>query len=140
VRRLVEAWRVGTMNMQSETLALRRLARALTADEAAAADLVQDTWVAALRHPPDEDRPVRPWLSTVLRNRHGSLLRSRSREQARLEAAMPAEVSPSALQLQVTRQLVEEIAELSERDRDLIVLRYWEGLSTVECAAWRCAV
>src|SRR5690606_23864875 len=57
------------MDIQSETLALRRLARALTADDATADDLVQDTWVAALRNPPGEDRPVRPWLSTVMRNR-----------------------------------------------------------------------
>ena len=47
---------------------LRRLARSLVGDGAAADDLVQETWVAALRRPPAEDRPVRPWLRRVLEN------------------------------------------------------------------------
>ena len=46
---------------------LTRLARRLVADSATADDLVQETWVAALRRPPDPDRPARPWLSSVVR-------------------------------------------------------------------------
>ncbi|MEW6073256.1 MAG: sigma factor [Planctomycetota bacterium] len=41
---------------------LRRLARRLVADEARADDLVQDTWLAALRRPPGEERNLRGWL------------------------------------------------------------------------------
>ena len=45
---------------------LRRLARSLVHE--GADDLVQDTWVAALRRPPDGERSVRPWLRAVLTN------------------------------------------------------------------------
>jgi hypothetical protein len=47
---------------------LTRLARSLTGDSAEAADAVQETFVAALRSPPDPERPVRPWLRRVLTN------------------------------------------------------------------------
>ncbi len=46
---------------------LRRLARSLVGSDAAD-DAVQETMVAALRNPPSLDRPVRPWLATVLQN------------------------------------------------------------------------
>ena len=44
------------------------LARSLVHDPAAAEDLVQETWLAALRRPPMNDRPLRPWLGRVVRN------------------------------------------------------------------------
>src|SRR5262245_58257829 len=40
---------------------MRRLARALLGDPHDADDIVQDTWLAALRHPPEGGRAVRPW-------------------------------------------------------------------------------
>jgi DNA-directed RNA polymerase specialized sigma24 family protein len=55
---------------------LQAFATWLAQDEDAADDLVQDTMVAAWRQPPpDEQRGVRPWLASVLRNR----LRMRAR-------------------------------------------------------------
>ncbi|MBK8979731.1 MAG: hypothetical protein IPM29_27860 [Planctomycetes bacterium] len=47
---------------------MRELARHLLADPAAAEEVVQEAWVAALRHPPSPDRPLEPWLSRVVRN------------------------------------------------------------------------
>ena len=46
---------------------LRRLAVHLV-QENDAEDLVQDTLAAAIHAAPDTDRPIRPWLGTVLRN------------------------------------------------------------------------
>ena len=46
---------------------LRDLARKLVGG-AAADDAVQDTYVAALRSPPDPALPAKPWLARVLRN------------------------------------------------------------------------
>ncbi len=37
-------------------------------------------------------------------------------------------------QLELTRQLLEYIVALPEDDRELIVLRYWEGLTAADCA------
>ena len=45
---------------------VRRLALALVRDPAEADDLVQDTWLAAVRHAPE--RAPRSWLERVLRN------------------------------------------------------------------------
>ena len=45
----------------------RRLAASLARGHDAE-DLVQDTWVAALRSPPDPGSPAKPWLKSVLRN------------------------------------------------------------------------
>ena len=56
---------------------LTELARHLVGDEHEAADLIQDTWVAALAQPPQNDAAGRSWLRTVLQNavrfRHRSL-------------------------------------------------------------------
>ena len=51
----------------SDATWLRRLAQSL-AGEADADDLVQETWIAALRRRPDASRSLRPWLFKVMRD------------------------------------------------------------------------
>ena len=46
---------------------LNRLARQLVNATAAADDIAQETWVAAVRTPPERGRPLRPWLGEVVR-------------------------------------------------------------------------
>ncbi len=71
---------------------LRALARSLVHGDADADDLLQDTAVAALEHPPAADhRPVGAWLSAVLRNRWRMDRRSAMRRQARDHAVALAE-------------------------------------------------
>ena len=48
---------------------MRRFARTLTRDPEVAADLVQETMLAALHTRPSLARPLRSWLARVLRNR-----------------------------------------------------------------------
>src|SRR5438105_7276274 len=62
---------------------LRRLATTLVRGSDDAEDLVQETWLAALRSPPSDDRPVRGWLTEVIRNAHRMRARSRARRWAR---------------------------------------------------------
>src|SRR5262249_58694164 len=82
---------------------LRRLALSLVGPAGGADDLVQDTWLAALRRPPARPGPLRPWLAEVLRNlvrmrRRASAVRAEHRgEGERLEAARPGPPSPPAL-------------------------------------------
>ena len=59
----------GVSDAIAELEGLRALARALAHPSADADDLLQDAAVAALEHPPDVDRPVKPWLATVILNR-----------------------------------------------------------------------
>ncbi|MBV1858579.1 MAG: RNA polymerase sigma factor, partial [Nannocystaceae bacterium] len=122
------------MNIEAQSRALRQLAAQLIRDEAKADDLVQDTWVDALQHPPSGGRPAGPWLRTVLRNRRVSNLRAQAR-RTRREQARQAPVHPaSAEQIQLGRELLEHLAALPEADRDLLTLRYWEALTLNECA------
>ncbi len=119
---------------------LRRLAASLVGDRAQADDLVQDTWVAALRRPPDLDRPARPWLARVVRNAARFRWRGETnralREQA--VAAQGEHVAPSSDELlarhELQQQLARLVGELAEPFRAAILLRYAEGLGPSEIA------
>ena len=47
---------------------VQSLARSLVSDIHQAADVEQQTWLAALEHPPDRRKPIRLWLSRVAIN------------------------------------------------------------------------
>jgi len=119
---------------------LRSLALRLVGDADLADDVVQDTWISALRSPPRVDASARPWLATVLRN----LVRQRSREQrSRAEreraAARPEAVAPesdSVARAQSMRRLLDELLRLDEPYRTTLLLRFQEGLD-VETVARR---
>ena len=118
---------------------LRGLARTLVADAQAADDLVQDTWVAALREPPRGE--PRPWLGRVLRNAARARFRGEGRRVRRERAAAHYEVLPSADELaarmELQRTLVDVVLGLDEPYRSTIVLRFYEGLSAAEIARRR---
>lgn len=119
---------------------LRKLARSLVADPALADDVVQDTWVAALRRPPDAGRPLRPWLRTVLTNVVRFRWRGEANRAAREDAAGAlAEVdAPSTDELlerhETQRLLARLVTELEEPYRAAILLRHAEGLAPSEIA------
>ncbi len=117
---------------------IRRLAIGLAGDAALADDLVQDTWLAALRRPPSADRPLTPWLAAVLRNAARQAFRSGARRSARqAEARARAPVAgPEELaeRLDVERRLTDELARLDEPFRSTLMLRYYEGLEPSEIA------
>ncbi len=118
---------------------LERLARRLTGDPAEADDLVQDTYAAALRSPPDTDRPIRPWLRRVAIN----LVRMRHRVQVRrvaTESVVETQAEPvrDPEQLleraRLERRLAELVLELDEPFRTTVLLRYREGLRAEQIA------
>ncbi len=117
---------------------LTRLARALAGRDEAD-DLVQDAYVAALRHPPDADRPARPWFAQVLRNlvrmRHRGESRRRERETAWQDddraVPTPDQLLDRAL---AHRALAEQVVLLDEPYRRTVLLRFVEGLETARIA------
>jgi RNA polymerase sigma-70 factor (ECF subfamily) len=121
---------------------LRRLALHVVrgADGAEADDVLQETWVAALRSPPRRDRPAEPWLAEVLRNFARRALRAgraRRLRHERAEGPAPAvEVTPERLleRAEAQRQVVELVLALDEPFRSTVLLRYFEGLSAAEIA------
>ena len=119
---------------------LRRLATGLVRGDADADDLVQETWLAALRSPPRDDGPAHRWLGEVLRNAWRMRARADGR-RARREAELgsfeePAAPSPEALlaRLEMQRRLATLVAELAEPFRSTLLLRYFEGLSAADIA------
>jgi len=115
---------------------LARLARRLVADAAAADDLVQDTWVAALCRPPDAERPARPWLSSVIRR----LAALRARRQGvcsghRPDPGDPAPPADEALaRVEQERALAGHVLALEEPYRSAVLLRYYRGMSAAQIA------
>jgi RNA polymerase sigma-70 factor (ECF subfamily) len=115
---------------------LRRLARSLVKDPAAADDLVQDAYVLAAEQPPGGDRPLRPWLVRVLVNLTRTRRRSAARRSARehaVAALAGAPATPAELvgRVELHRLLAGLVLELSPAARDVVLLHYFEGLSLV---------
>src|SRR5436305_12539391 len=90
---------------------LRRLATHLVGRQDAG-DLLQQTWLAALRSPPDRDRPVRPWLATVLRNFAARGRRDEGSRRARERAVPPAPGPATPATLLEAARLQRLLAEL----------------------------
>lgn len=111
---------------------VRFLARSLVADEHRAADIAQETWLAALEHPPATADSLKSWLSKVLRNFRRKLLRSEMRQLKRECAAAKPDRSPSTEEVvarEETRQrVVRAVLDLDEPYRSVILLRYYENL------------
>jgi RNA polymerase sigma-70 factor (ECF subfamily) len=123
-------------HLVTETAWLRRLARSLVKDDALADDLVQDTFVTAAEKAPRDGRPLRPWLFRVLVNRVRMAARSGARRSAREsrlgELALPP-VGPDELvtQVETQRMLADLVLALPPAQRDVLLLHYYEGLSSI---------
>ncbi len=117
---------------------LRALAASLVSDPATADDLVQETWLAALRSPPSADRPLRPWLRTVLENFLRMRRRGAGAREARERVRAASESHAGDLELvervEEQRYLAREVLQLEEPLRSALVLRYYEGLSSAQIA------
>jgi RNA polymerase sigma-70 factor (ECF subfamily) len=119
---------------------LRRFARALLRDAAAADDLVQDCLVRALAaHPrfPAADK-VRPWLFAILRNLHRDRLRRRSRQPGfdSIDDIADDELGEAPRQLDVATatSAIDALADLPVEQREVLVLVAVEGCSYREAA------
>ncbi|MHC4492514.1 MAG: RNA polymerase sigma factor, partial [Planctomycetota bacterium] len=116
---------------------VRRLAGRLLADDALADDLAQDALVVALERPPRRTDNVRGWLRRVVSSLAWKWTRTQSRRRRRERAAARPEAVLAAdpvARLEIEGQLVEAVLELAEPYRSAIVLRFLDGMATVEIA------
>ncbi len=117
---------------------LRQLARSLVHE--GADDLVQDTWVAALRQPPHGERGLRPWLRAVIANAARMRWRGDAHRAAReqVAASLDDRDVPSAEHLlerhELQQLLARLVGELDEPFRSTILLRFTEGLTPTQIA------
>jgi RNA polymerase sigma-70 factor, ECF subfamily len=115
-------------------LALRRLG-----DRGRAEDAVQETftsvWRSAATYRPERG-PGAPWIYAVARN----AIADRARARTELPADIPDEPSADAgppdraEQSWVAWRVHRALEELPEREREVIALAYWSGLSQSEVA------
>jgi RNA polymerase sigma-70 factor (ECF subfamily) len=116
---------------------LTRLARALVGD-AAAGDVVQDTYEAALAKPAKPRGPVRPWLGGVARNMARMAARGRMRRERREQAVPVHDDVPSPEELLARAQIQQKVGrlviELPEPLRSTLLLRFFEGMTAAEIA------
>jgi RNA polymerase sigma-70 factor (ECF subfamily) len=117
---------------------IRSLARSLVADRHRADDLVQQTFVAALEHPPEPSTPIKSWLGAVVRNfarqDHRADRRRVDRESASARPEATASAHETVEAVQVQRALFEAVLALDEPYRSSILQRYYEGLPPREIA------
>jgi RNA polymerase sigma factor (sigma-70 family) len=117
---------------------LRSLAGTLVG-ASSADDLVQEAYLAAMRSPPDPERPARPWLAKVLRNAARMRFRGDSRRAEREVAIVdslskPESPADSAERIELQRMLFELVLALPEPYRATVVGLYFDGLKAVELA------
>jgi RNA polymerase sigma-70 factor (ECF subfamily) len=111
---------------------VRALAKSLLFDDSQVDDVVQETWMEALRRGIPAGAGARNWLSRVVRSRALNALRGRRRRQHRESAAARPEALPSAADIlsrnEQRQRVVAAVAALAEPYRSAILLRYFEGL------------
>lgn len=111
-----------------------RLAYLLTGDLALAEDLTQEAFLGFYRHADHVDSP-RAYLRATLVNLAG---RTRRRERRRVEVHRI--VAERASLSETSNELFDVVSKLPVKQRAVIVLRYYEGLSEAEIAtALECA-
>jgi RNA polymerase sigma factor (sigma-70 family) len=103
-------------------------------------DVVQEAFVKAYRALPRyrADAPFRPWLLRIVANETKNTVRSRKRRErlARraLEMRPPDEPVLHAIEEERRRALLAAVRALGSKDRDVVVCRYFLGLSEAETA------
>lgn len=112
---------------------VRRLARKLTRDESAAEDLTQEAMLASLsaRHP--LRGALQPWLARVTANLARRGWRDEESRRRREHAAARSESVPAPDEvlgrLEIQGLLVEELKQLPDPLRRVLVRRYFDGWS-----------
>ena len=132
------AWPIEQLLADSEWL--KRLASRVAGHPADAQDAVQDTWLAALRTPPDSDRPAQPWLGSVLRHlvlrrrREAGRRLARERDATSLHPEAADSADEALERLELHRTLAGLVLELEEPFRSTLVQRFFEGRTGAEIA------
>ncbi|MBK6939598.1 MAG: sigma-70 family RNA polymerase sigma factor [Planctomycetes bacterium] len=119
---------------------VRALVRSLIADEHRAADVEQQTWLAALRRPPRRVDRARAFLAIIAKNFARRAHRDERRREERVrDCAEFDDVAPSpdeVLELEARRKhVIDAVLQLEPPYRSVVLLRYVSDLSPAEIAA-----
>src|SRR5688572_4288733 len=117
----------------------RRLASSLLGDPDAAQDAHQEAWLKTRGQPAAELENRRGWVRTVMANALRSQRRTQLRRRAREQVAQTtAEAAPSPEELlgrlEVQKTLAALVTALAEPERQIVLLYYYEGLTSSQIA------
>ena len=115
-----------------------RAAYLVVHDAAAAEDIAQEAFLAAVRAIDrfDRSRPFGPWMHRIVVNRAIDVTRARAlRREVDATAAASAEAPPDRPSSPLPDELVSALAELSPEHRAVVVLRYVFDYTPGEIAA-----
>ena len=118
---------------------LRELARQLVSNPDQADDVIQETFVDALRRTPDRDRNANGWLRRLLRI-HAQKADQRERERRTIECALPESLcdpgseSTEHRKRTFLRQLAVELRTLRDPYRSALTARFLEGRMPLDLA------
>lgn len=128
-----------TQLYHAHRIRLVRLATLLVDDQETAEDVVQEAFTAAFRQYGArlgelDDPPA--YLRRCVVNGARSVLRRRRTARAWVPPVLPPAASPEddALRAERDRRLRQALGQLTRRQREVLVLRYWENLSESEIA------
>jgi RNA polymerase sigma-70 factor, ECF subfamily len=116
----------------------RRAALLVTGDRAAAEDIAQEAFLAALRALPRFDlrRPLRPWLHRIVVNRAIDFARARTlRAEVAADAAGDPAAPPDRGGPAIDEDVAAALGRLDVEQRAVIVLRYLLDFTPGEIAA-----
>jgi RNA polymerase sigma-70 factor (ECF subfamily) len=118
--------------------------RRMVGSRADSEDVFQEVFVSVWksRHRYDVDRPFKPWLFAIARNACRARFRFRPAPALSLDAAgsspQPAVADPPAGEAAVDRErqtlVLNAVQQLPERQRAVVVMRLWSGMSYAEIA------
>jgi RNA polymerase sigma-70 factor (ECF subfamily) len=129
---------LGEKDLMAHAEFVRRLAGSLVLDESTADDLAQEAYLTALKSPPRHSGSIKAWFSVVVRN----LVRQRKRRETRRqwrESTRPGKEGPAAPpelaeKEELLKKVIDKVLHLEQPYREVVILRFYEGLSTKEIA------
>ncbi|HEX6813255.1 MAG TPA: sigma-70 family RNA polymerase sigma factor [Planctomycetota bacterium] len=111
---------------------VRSLAARLVFDRSQRDDLEQEIWHAALRSPARQGPPLRAWLTGIGKHLAALLHRRDARRRRREQAAVRTGAAKSAAEVaehaELQQRLLTAVNALPEPMRDVVLLRFVEGL------------
>lgn len=118
---------------------LKALAHSLVADDARAQDIVQQTWLAALKTPPRSMNAARAWLGRVTRNFAFRSYNEESNRRKREESSAQSEKSSSTPEellqrVELQREVADAVTKLPALYRATVLHHFFEEMSVTEIA------
>lgn len=133
-----EGPRANAAELLGQTEWVRSLARVVARDAAAADDLSQEAMAAALAGRAPSGDGLRPWLAQTVRNLARLGRRSSAHRDAREREAATSERAADHARIleeaEAHRAVVEHVMAMDERDRELLLARYFQDRSPAEIA------